>query len=141
MNLLSSVVEALSEGATLAVVFLAVEVLAAPEGTPFNWATNPVVAWWPAAAGWLNALPPTALFISLLALAVLLQGLQSLGRFANNVSVGYFAAECRAGVTARIHSQGPEAIRNQIEQSGQLLVLLLMGGALSDWGEPGLAPP
>jgi hypothetical protein len=43
--------------------------------------------------------------------------------------------------TARIHSQGPEAIRNQIEQSGQLLVLLLMGGALSDWGEPGLAPP
>ncbi|NQW38981.1 MAG: hypothetical protein HQ469_07285 [Cyanobacteria bacterium] len=49
-------------------VFLAVEVLAAPDGTPFNWATNPVVAWCPAEASWLNALPPTALFISLLAL-------------------------------------------------------------------------
>ena len=149
VNLGSSVLEALSEGATLAVVFLAVEVLAAPEGTPFNWATNPVVAWFPSAASWLNALPPSALFISLLALAVLLQALQSLGRFANIVSVGYFAAECRARVTARIHSQvlrfsfpcasgykvgdltdyasqGPEAIRIQIEQSGQLLVLLLL---------------
>jgi subfamily B ATP-binding cassette protein MsbA len=149
VNLGSSVVQALSEGATLAVVFLAVEVLAAPEGTPFNWATNPVVAWWPAAASWLNALPPTALFISLLALAVLLQALQSLGRFASKASLGYFAAECRARVTARIHSQvlrfsfpcasgfkvgdltdysiqGPEAIRTQIEQSGQLLVLLLL---------------
>lgn len=81
VNLLSSVLEALSEGATLAVVFLAVEVLTAPE------ATSPVLTWWPAAASWLNALPPTALFISLLALAVLLQALQSLGRFANNVSV------------------------------------------------------
>ena len=95
MNLGSSVLEALSEGATLAVVFL----------------------------------------------AVLLQALQSLGRFANNVSVGYFAAECRARVTAHIHSQGPEAIRIQIQQSGQLLAVVPVGAALSDWGEPGLASP
>jgi len=112
VNLASSVVEALSEGATLAVVFLAVEVLtAAGEGQGFDWSLNPLVA--------------TALFISLLALAVLLQALQSLSRFANKVSVGTFAAECRALVAARIHSQ----------------VLLLMGAALSDWGEPGLASP
>lgn len=93
---------------------------------------------------------------------MLLQALQSPGRFANNVNVGYFYAECRARVTAQIHSQvlslrfpcasstkvgdltdyasqEPEAIRIQIEQSGQLLVLLLLGSALSDWGEPGLA--
>lgn len=61
--------------------------------------------------------------------------------FANNVSVGYFAAECRARVTARIHSQGPEAIRIQIQQSGQLLAVVPVGAALSDWGEPGLASP
>lgn len=149
VNLGSSVVEALSEGATLAVVFLAVEVLSAPEGSRFNWSTHPLLGLWPAAASWLNSLPATALFISLLTLAVLLQGLQSLSRFANNVSVGYFSAECRARVTALIHSQvlrfsfpcasgykvgdltdyasqGPEAIRIQIEQSGQLLVLLLL---------------
>jgi hypothetical protein len=116
----------------------------------------------------------------------LLQALQSLSRLANNVSVGYFAAECRARVTARIHSQvlrfsfpcasgtkvgdltddasqGPEAIRIQIQQMGQLLVLLLLSGtvlavlvgispwlllaggligaASSEWSEPGLASP
>ena len=151
MNLGSSVVEALSEGATLAVVFLAVEVLSSPEGSRFNWSTHPLLSLWPAAATWLNRQPATTLFISLLALAVLLQALQSLSRFANNVSVGYFAAECRARVTARIHSQvlrlsfpcasgykigdltdfasqGPDAIRIQIEQSGQLVVLLLLSG-------------
>jgi subfamily B ATP-binding cassette protein MsbA len=108
----------------------------APEDSRFNWSTQP--------------LPATTLFISLLALAVLLQALQSLSRFVNNVSVGTFAAECRAKVTARIHSQvlrlsfacasgskagdltndasqGPEAIRIQIEQSG--------------WGKAGLASP
>ena len=149
VNLGSSVVEALSEGATLAVVFLAVEVLSAPESSRFNWSSHPLIGLWPAAASWLNSLPATALFISLLSLAVLLQALQSFSRFANNVSVGYFAAECRAKVTALIHSQvlrfsfpcasaykvgdltdyasqGPEAIRIQIEQSGQLLVLLLL---------------
>ncbi len=149
VNLLSSVTEALSEGATLGVVFLAVQVLAAPDGKPFNWATNSVISWLPSATNWLNELPPISLFVSLLSLAVLLQALQSFARFANNVSLGYFAAECRSRVTARIHSQvllfsfpcassykvgdlmdyasqGPEAIRIQIEQSGQLLVLLML---------------
>jgi ATP-binding cassette, subfamily B, bacterial MsbA len=84
-------VEAFSEGATLGVVFLAVEVLSAP-AAGFNWASNPLVGWWPAAVAWLNGLPATAVFLSLLALAVLLQALQSLTRFLNQVSVGYFAA-------------------------------------------------
>ncbi len=134
------------------------EVLAAPDDSRFNWSTHPLLGLWPDAASWLNTLPATALFISLLAMAVLLQGLQSLSRLANNVSVGTFAAECRARVTARIHSQvlrlsfpcasayklgdltddasqGPETIRIQIERSGQLLVLLLalalMGGLIT----------
>ena len=148
LNLGSSLVEAGTEGATLGVVFLAVEVLSAPKAG-FNWATNPLVNWWPAAATWLNGLPATAVFLSLLALAVLLQGLQSLSRFLNQVSVGYFAARCRALVTARIHSQvlslsypcasgykvgdltnhagtGPEAIREQIELSSGLVVGVLL---------------
>jgi subfamily B ATP-binding cassette protein MsbA len=103
VNLCSSAVDALSEGAALAVVFL----------------------------------------------GMLLQALQSLSRFANTVSAGHFPAECNALVTALIHSQvqrlsfpsacgtkvgdrnayasqGAEAIRMQVEQSGQLLVLLLL---------------
>jgi subfamily B ATP-binding cassette protein MsbA len=149
LNLGSSVVEAFSEGATLAVIFLAVEVLSAPADEAFNWASNPIVDRWPVAVAWLSGLPATGVFVSLLALAVLLQALQSLTRFLNQLSVGYFAARCRALVTARIHSQvlgltypcasgykvgdltdyaaeGPQAIRNQIELSNGLVVGLLL---------------
>jgi ATP-binding cassette, subfamily B, bacterial MsbA len=145
----SSLVEAFTEGATLAVVFLAVEVLSVPLGSTFNWSSNPVVSRWPAAVAWLNTIPATGVFTSLLTLAVLLQALQSLTRYLNQVSVGYFAARCRTLVTARIHSQvlsfsfacasgykvgdlidyagsGPEAIRTQIEASSQLLVGMLL---------------
>jgi ATP-binding cassette subfamily B protein/subfamily B ATP-binding cassette protein MsbA len=149
VNLVSSVVEAFSEAATLGLVFLAVQVLSAPAATPFNWANNPLVGLWPAATAWLNGLPATAQFLSILGLALLVQALQSFTKFLNQLSVGYFAARCRAVVTARIHSQvlslsfpcasgykvgdlndyasqGPEAIRNQIEQSSNLLVGLLL---------------
>jgi len=148
LNLGSSLVEASTEGATLAVVFLAVKVLSAPEQGS-NWTNNPLLNWWPAAVSRLNGLPATAVFLSLLALAVLLQALQSLSRFLNKVSVGYFNARCRALITARIHSQvlsfsfpfasgykvgdltnhassGPEAIRQQIELFSTLLVGVLL---------------
>jgi subfamily B ATP-binding cassette protein MsbA len=149
LNLGSSLVDAFSEGATLGVVFLAVEVLSAPaEG--LNWASKTLLGWLPAAAPGLAALSPAARFGGLMAVAVLLQALQSVGRYLGELSVGYFAARCRALVTARIHSQvlsfsfpcasgykvgdltsyanqGPEAIRSQIEQSSSLLVGLLLG--------------
>lgn len=149
LNLSSSLIEALSEGATLGVVFLAVQVLSAPAGQPFDWGVHALVAWWPALVTWLNELPATTLFISLLGLAVLLQGVQSLTRYLNLVSMGYFAARCRALVTARIHSQvlsfsfpcasgykvgdltdyagqGPAAIQIQIEQTSGLAVAFLL---------------
>jgi subfamily B ATP-binding cassette protein MsbA len=150
LNLGSSLVEAFSEGATLAVVFLAVQVLSAPPGTPFSWTSNPLVGSMPAIANWLNGLPATTVFLSLLALAVVLQAMQSITRFLNQVSVGYFTARCKALVTARIHSQvlsfsfpcasgykvgdltnyasaGPPALRQQIELTSGLL----MGALLS----------
>jgi ATP-binding cassette subfamily B protein/subfamily B ATP-binding cassette protein MsbA len=149
VNLGSSVLEAVSEGATLAVVFLAVGVLAPSVGTPYNAVSTQLLGWWPAAGRLLNSLPPTALFIGLLALAVLLQAVQSVCKFLNQVSVGYFGARCKSLVTARIHSQvlsfsfpcasgykvgdltnhagtGPEAIYQQIELSSRLLVGLLL---------------
>ena len=145
----SSLVEALSEGASLAVVFMAVQVLSAPVDAPFNWSSSPLVAWWPTAVGWLNGLPATSLFMSLLALAVLLQGLQSFSRYLNKLSVAYFAARSRAVVTGRIHSQvlsfsypcasaykvgdltshaatGPDALRFQVELASSLLVSVLL---------------
>ncbi len=140
-NLGGSLAEAVSEGATLGVLFLAVELLTSPATARERWAALPL----------LFSLPPHVGFLALLAVAVLLQALQSLARYGSQVANGYFAARCRARVTSEVHSQvlrlsfacasrykvgdltdyasqGPEAIRLQIEQSGQLLMngLLLL---------------
>lgn len=149
INLGSSVLEAVGEGGTLGLVFLAVKVLSAPQGAPFNWGSYSLLAWWPAMANWLNMLPASVLFLCLLGLAVLLQALQSFTKFLNGLSTSYFGARCRALVMARIYSQvmamsfscasgyrvgdlndyagnGPEAIRIQIEQFSTLLTGLLL---------------
>ena len=148
----SSLVVAFSEVATLGLVFLAVQVLSAPVGQSFNWASTRLQGWWPAAAAWLNGVPPLVQFLGLLGLALLVQALISLASFLNQVCIGYFSARCKALVTARIHSQvlrlsfpcasgykvgdltdyaaqGPEAIRIQVEQSSALVVGLLMMAA------------
>lgn len=44
----------------------------------------------------LSALPASGALVLLLAVAVLLQALQSLAQLANSVSVAYFAARCTA---------------------------------------------
>jgi len=140
-----SLVEAFSEGATLAVLFVAVELLT--EAPNASGASVGRLASMPL----LGHLPPQRAFLLLLALAVLLQTLQSLARYGSAVANGYFAARCRALVTGRIHSQilalsypcashykvgdltdyaaqGPEAVNAEIFLLGQLLmngVLLL----------------
>ena len=149
LNLGSSLVQALSEGVTLGVVFLAAEVLSAPVGSPFNWATIPVLRRIPGVPNWLNGLPSTSLFLSLLGMAVLLQALQSLTKYVNALSLGYFEARCRALVTSLVHShvlgfsfscasaykvgdltdhasQGPLAIKLHIVQLSNLGVSLLL---------------
>ena len=105
VNAGGSLLQAFSEGATLAVVFLAVEALSAPAAEPFNWASNPILNRLPGAVALLSALPASGAFALLLVVAVLLQALNSLAQFVSSVSVGYFAARCTAQVKARIHSQ------------------------------------
>ena len=78
----------------MAVVFLAVEALSAPVTQIYNWAGNPILGRLPGAVAMLSALPPSGAFVLLLAVAVLLQALQSLAQFASSVSVAYFAARC-----------------------------------------------
>ena len=148
LNLVSNLVAAATEGAILAVVFLAVEVLTASEGG-FDWATNPLLVWWPSAAVFFNELPAKFVFICLLAFALLLQALQSLSGYLGSLSVGYFMARCKTLITARIHRQvlsfsfacasrykvgelsdystrGPEAIRVQIDMISGLAVSVIM---------------
>ena len=143
VNLGGSLVEAFSEGATLGVLYLAVKLLSgAPEAVS-------------GVQGRISALPLVGQlaaqdsFLLLLAVAVLLQALQSLCRYASQVANGYFAARCKAKVTGLIHSQvlrmsypcasqykvgdltdyvaqGPDAISSQIYLYGQLLMNSLL---------------
>jgi len=149
LNLGCNLVGALSEGATLGVVFLAVKVLSASDGPHFDWADVPLLGSIPVLVNRLSALPTTGLFLSLLGVAVLLQILQSFMSFLIQLSTGYFAARCKTLVTAQIHtqvlslsfpcasnykvgdltdyaSQGPLAIRIQIDQVSTLLVSLIL---------------
>ncbi len=145
----ASILQAFSEGVTMAVVFLAVEVLSAPVTQPFDWAGNPVLSRVPGSVALLSGLPASGAFALLLVVAVLLQVLQSLATFISSVSLGYFSARCTAQVKACIHSQvlrfsfpcasrykvgnltnyaasGPAAVQNQIGAISSLLVGLLM---------------
>ncbi len=145
INIGGSLLEAFSEGATLAVLFLAVGLLT--DASNANAATSVRLTSLPL----VSQLRPQSAFLLLLTLAVLLQALQSLTRYLGGVANGYFGARCKALVTGRIHSQilalsfpcashfkvgdltdyasqGPEATYYQIYLLGQLLmnsVLLL----------------
>ena len=149
VNLGSSMVEAMAEGATLGVIFLAVKLLTAAEKGSVPWGSNQLLSRLPWLVAWLDAVPAVPLFLALLGLAVLLQAANSLTRYVNLVSLGYFAARCRAEVTARIHSRilrfsypwasgyrvgdlkdycnsGPQAVQTKIELLGQSLVAALL---------------
>jgi ATP-binding cassette subfamily B protein/subfamily B ATP-binding cassette protein MsbA len=105
VNAGSNLLQAFSDGASLAVVFLAVEALSAPVTQTYNWAGNPILGRLPGAVALLSALPASGAFVLLLSVAVLLQALQSLAQLASSVSVSYFAARCTALVKASINSQ------------------------------------
>lgn len=146
-NLGTSLVGALTEGVTLAVIFLAVELLSKP--TAVNWASNPLTSRFPQLVELMGGLPRTPLFLLLLVVAVLMQAAQGLMTYWSSVSLGDFSARCRSSITALIHSQilgfsyacasryrvgdllqytstGPEAVQRQIQQSGQLLIQVLL---------------
>jgi ATP-binding cassette, subfamily B, bacterial MsbA len=147
-NLSCNLVQAFCEGATLGVVFLAVEVLSAPQ-TGYNWKSIPLLGQWPAGLDFLNGLPASFVFLTLLSLAVFLKGVQCIAEFLTQVSITSFGARCRTLITAKIHSQvlsfnfscvsnykigdltdysreGPEAIKVQIEESSSLFVAVLL---------------
>ena len=105
MNEGSNLLQAFSDEATLAVEFLAIEVLSTWVEQLYDWAGNPMLGRLPGAVAMLSALQASGAFVLLLAVAMLLQALQSLAQLARSVSLGYFAARCTALVKARIHSQ------------------------------------
>lgn len=148
LNISSSIIESLSEGATLGLVFVAIKILSEPASLQ-HLKNLKFLALSPSIITYLNNLPETALFLIILFAALFVQALQSFSRFVNVVSIYYFSARLRSIVMSKIHDQilkfsfsfssgykvgdlldysltGPEAIRIQIEQSSNLFVLILL---------------
>lgn len=149
INVGSSLFESLSEGASLAILFIIVEVLSSPVASSFDFTNHKFLQKLPLLSSFLSGLSFQSLVFFLLGLALIVQLIQSISRFLNSLSLGYFAAKCRTSVTWRIHkqvlslsypcassykigdltdyaNQGPEAIRIFIENSSSVFVLVLL---------------
>jgi len=145
--LLSSLLEALCEGLTFAVIFLAACLVSA-DGASAGMAF-PVPLGLPLAG--LSALPLGQRFALLLTIAVLLQGLTSLFNYINGVSAGWFAAGCQRQVTPALHRhllslsyacasryqvgdlvsrcmQAPVAVQRKLQEGAQVINNLLLVG-------------
>ncbi len=96
-GLFTSILAALSEGLTLFVVFLIVDVLTA-SGPSFSLAL-------PFFGDLSYNGPVNILAVVLLVAAVFLQGFQSVMRYWNKVFIGYFSARCRARITSLVNNQ------------------------------------
>ena len=105
LNLFGNLLQAAAEGATLGVMFLAVDLLSRPEGSSINWSSKPILGSLPQLGELLNSLPRNQMFLILLALAVLLKLGQSLAMYVGSVAVGYYANRTSARLTAMLHSQ------------------------------------
>lgn len=147
INLGASVLEAFGEGASLTLVFMAVQVLSS--SGKIQWVTNPMVGRFQGLVAWLSTVPSTQLVLALLGAAVLVQLLQSALRYLVLLSAGFLSARCRALITAELHAQilrlsypcasayrvgdltdvivaGPEGVARVIQASSQLLLNLLL---------------
>ena len=147
-NMGSVILVALSEGATIGVIFLAVGLLANPNDYE-RWQNSNLLAHLPVLQNWLGNASTTTLFVALMSLAVALQAINSLCRYINNVSGAYFGSRIMAKITSVIHSQvlkldfpcassyrvgeltyyansGPSAIRSQINVIADLVLNTLM---------------
>jgi len=105
LNTFCNLLQAAAEGASLGVMFLAVDLLSRPEGSSMNWSSKPILGSLPQMGELLNSLPRNQMFLILLAMAVLVKLGQSLAMYVGSVAVGYYANRTSARLTAMLHSQ------------------------------------
>ena len=149
-SMFCNLVQAAAEGATLGVVFLAVDLLSKPAGQTIDWTSRGFLGSLPQLSAALNALPRNQLFLLLLGLAVLLKLLQSVGMYLGSLAMGYYGARTSSRLQAMIHSlilslsfpcssryrvgdllyvggSGPGAVMTEINVVSGLVLTVLMG--------------
>ncbi|MCS5698493.1 ABC transporter ATP-binding protein/permease [Cyanobium sp. FGCU-52] len=148
-SMLCNLLQAAAEGATLGVVFLAVDLLSKPAGQTIDWTSKGFLGSVPQLTAGLNALPRNELFLLLLGLAVLLKLLQSVAMYLGSVGMGYYGARTSSRLQAMIHSfilslsfpcssryrvgdllfvggSGPGAVMTEIKAVSGLVLTILM---------------
>ena len=146
-NLFCSLVLALSEGLTFAVIFQAARLLSGGGAPVLLTLSGPLAPLGQVLSAW----PAGSQFGLLLVCAVGLQTLMSLARYGNGVSSGWFAARCQRRVAPAIHRHllsfsyacasryrigdlvnrttlAPLAVQVQLEEGAQVLSNLLLVG-------------
>jgi ATP-binding cassette subfamily B protein/subfamily B ATP-binding cassette protein MsbA len=149
LGMLCNLLQAAAEGATLGVVFLAVDLLSKPAGNTIEWSSKGFLGSLPQLAAGLNAMPRNELFLLLLGLAVLLKLLQSLAMYLGSLAMGYYSARTFSRLMAMIHSHilsfsfacasryrvgdllyvagaGPGAVMNEINIVSAITLTILM---------------
>jgi len=152
VNLTLSLLQAGAEGATLGVVFVAVDLLSRSQSSETlsqSWSGYHLLSIVPGATQVIGNLPIAALFIILLSTAVVLKLTQSLAMYLSSVIIGYYTARVNAEITGLIHHQilqftlscasrypvgeltyyagvGPAAVMTQINIASSFIVNVLM---------------
>ena len=149
-SMLCNLAQAAAEGATLGVVFLAVDLLSKPAGQTIEWTSKGFLGSLPQLTAALNALHRNELFLLLLGMAVLLKLLQSVGMYLGSLAMGYYGARTSSRLMAMIHSlilslsfpcssryrvgdllfvggSGPGAVMTEINVISGLVMTVLMG--------------
>jgi len=149
-SMLCNLLQAATEGATLGVVFLAVDLLSKPAGQTINWGSKGFLGGLPQLSGALSILPRNELFLVLLGLAVLTKLLQSVAMYLGSLAMGYYSARTSSRLMAMIHSlilslsfscssryrvgdllyvgsSGPSAVMTEINVVSSLVLTVLMG--------------
>jgi ATP-binding cassette subfamily B protein/subfamily B ATP-binding cassette protein MsbA len=104
LGMICNFLQAAAEGATLGVVFLAVDLLSKPAGQTIGWSSKGFLASLPQVSAGLNAMPRNQLFLFILGLAVLLKLLQSVATYVGSLAMGYYSARTSSRLMAMIHS-------------------------------------
>ena len=104
LGMICNLLQAAAEGATLGVVFLAVDLLSKPAGQTIEWSSKGFLGSLPQLAAGLNAMPRNQLFLMILGLAVLLKLLQSMAMYLGSLAMGYYSARTSSRLMAMIHS-------------------------------------
>ena len=104
LSMLCNLLQAAAEGATLGVVFLAVDLLSKPAGQTIEWSSKGFLGSLPQLTAGLNAMPRNELFLLLLGLAVLIKLLQSTAMYLGSLAMGYYSARTSSRLMAMLHS-------------------------------------